>query len=241
VSGPLEGLRVLDLGTRIAAPFCAGLLGEMGAEVIKVEQPDGGDFMRTIGPFVPPADDPDGRATYSLFWAVEGRGRKSVTIDLRQEAGQDLFRRLAATADVVVENFRPGVMDRLGLGAAAMTQAHPHLIYCSLPGFADDDPRAGVAAWEGVVSAAGGLYRRGRTSEVAGAPVYTAIPLASSYAAIQAAVAITMALGVRERYGAGQRIQVPLFDAMFGAVGYNGLRVHTAASPRSSNARTGAG
>ena len=106
LTGPLAGLRVLDLGTRIAAPFCAGLLGEQGAEVIKIEQPRGGDFMREIGPFV---DRPERRGhRYSLFWAVEGRGRKSVTLDLRTPDGQDLFRRLAATADVVVENFRPG-------------------------------------------------------------------------------------------------------------------------------------
>ncbi|MGZ8751526.1 MAG: CoA transferase, partial [Acidimicrobiia bacterium] len=94
MAGPLSGLRVVDLGTRIAAPFCAGLLGEMGAEVIKVEQPRGGDFMREIGPF---ADTPEG--PYSLFWAVEGRGRKSVTLDLREPEGQDLARRLLATAD----------------------------------------------------------------------------------------------------------------------------------------------
>ena len=100
---PLERLRVLDLGTRIAAPFCAGLLGELGAEVIKIEQPGTGDFMREIGPFV------DG---YSLFWAVEGRGRKSVTLDLRKPEGQDLFRRLAGTVDVVVENFRPGTLEK---------------------------------------------------------------------------------------------------------------------------------
>src|ERR671910_249407 len=98
--GALEGLRVLDLGTRISAPFCAGLLGEQGAEVIKVEQPGAGDFMREIGPFVEPDDGGD---PYSLFWAVEGRGRKGVTLDLRQEQGQELFRRLAATADVVCE------------------------------------------------------------------------------------------------------------------------------------------
>src|SRR6476660_724705 len=114
MAGPLTGIRVLDLGTRIAAPFCAGLLGEQGAEVIKIEQPGSGDFMREIGPFVPGTNgDPDGDGPgYSLFWAVEGRGRKSVTLDLRKPEGQDLFRRLAATADVVVENFRPGTLEQ---------------------------------------------------------------------------------------------------------------------------------
>jgi formyl-CoA transferase len=106
--GPLAGIRVIDVGTRIAAPFCAGLLGEQGADV-QGRAARGGDFMRTIGPFE------DG---YSLFWAVEGRGRRSVTCDLRLPEGQALFRRLAATADVLCENFRPGTMERWGLGPA---------------------------------------------------------------------------------------------------------------------------
>src|SRR5438552_5609763 len=106
---PLEGIRVIDVGTRISAPFCAGILGEQGAEVIKLEDPKGGDFMRTIGPFA------DG---YSLFWAVEGRGRKSVTLNLREARGQELFRWLAATADVVCENFRPGTLERWHIGPA---------------------------------------------------------------------------------------------------------------------------
>ena len=103
---------MIDVGTRISAPFCAGLLGELGADVIKVELPGGGDFMRTMGPFVPVEDGPD----YSLSWAVEGRGRRGVTCDLRQPEGKELFRRLAATADVLCENFRPGTMERWGLG-----------------------------------------------------------------------------------------------------------------------------
>ena len=96
VPGPLEGLRVIDVGTRLAAPFCAGLLGEMGAEVVKVEQPSGGDFMRTIGPF----DE-----GYSLFWAVEGRGRRSATLDLRKPRGQELFRRLEDMESTHEEGF----------------------------------------------------------------------------------------------------------------------------------------
>ena len=109
---PLAGIRVVDVGTRISAPFCAGLLGELGADVIKVELPGEGDFMRTIGPFVPVDDGPD----YSLFWAVEGRGRRGVTCDLRKPEGKELFKRLVATADVLCENFRPGTMERWGLG-----------------------------------------------------------------------------------------------------------------------------
>ena len=105
--GPLTGVRVLDLGTRIGAPFCAGILGEQGAEVIKVEQPGQGDFMRTIGPFL------DG---YSLFWSVEGRGRKGITLDLRRPEGQALFGRLTQHAHVICENFRPGTLEKWGIG-----------------------------------------------------------------------------------------------------------------------------
>lgn len=135
MSGPLAGLRVLDLGTRIAAPFCAGLLGEQGAEVIKVEQPGGGDFMREIGPFV---DGPDGER-YSLFWAVEGRGRRSVAIDLRRDEGRDLLRDLAARCDVVCENFRPGTLERWGLGPSELD---PRLVVVRISAFGQDGPNA---------------------------------------------------------------------------------------------------
>ncbi len=118
---PLEGLRVLDVGTRISAPFCAGLLGEMGADVIKVEQPGTGDFMREIGPFVP-VDDEIGPG-HSLFWSVEGRGRRGCTLDLRKPEGQQLFRRLCLHADVVCENFRPGTLERWNVGPVRVARA----------------------------------------------------------------------------------------------------------------------
>jgi crotonobetainyl-CoA:carnitine CoA-transferase CaiB-like acyl-CoA transferase len=135
MTGPLSGLRVLDLGTRIAAPFCAGLLGEQGAEVIKVEQPGSGDFMREIGPF---AEDPSGEP-YSLFWAVEGRGRKSVAIDLRTDRGRDLLRRLAAESDVLCENFRPGTLERWGIAPADLD---PRLVVVRISAFGQDGPNA---------------------------------------------------------------------------------------------------
>jgi crotonobetainyl-CoA:carnitine CoA-transferase CaiB-like acyl-CoA transferase len=133
VPGPLDGIRVLDLGTRIAAPFCAGLLGEQGAEIIKIEQPGTGDFMREIGPFAQAEDGSD----YSLFWAVEGRGRQSVTLDLRKAEGQDLFRRLAATADVVVENFRPGTLENWHIGPGDLD---PRLVTVRISSFGQDGP-----------------------------------------------------------------------------------------------------
>ena len=143
--GPLAGLRVVDVGTRIGAPFCAGLLGEWGAEVVKVEQPGTGDFMRGIGPFV------DG---YSLFWAVEGRGRKSATCDLRTPEGQDLFRRLCATADVVCENFRPGTMEAWGIGPGALD---PRLVFVRISAFGQDGPYAQRPGLDRLGVAYGGL------------------------------------------------------------------------------------
>jgi crotonobetainyl-CoA:carnitine CoA-transferase CaiB-like acyl-CoA transferase len=210
--GALEGIRVIDFGQYIAGPLAAQLLGDQGADVIRVDPPGG------------PMWDTPANATWN-------RGKRSIVIDLKRDEDREVARRLVASADVVIENFRPGVMDRLGLGAEACTAANPALIYCSLPGFAPDDPRAGTRAWVGVVGAAAATYRRVRTGGEAGRPLYTAIPLASSYAAIQAAVAIAMALAARERDGIGQHITVPLFDAMFGAIGYNGLGVHNADGP----------
>ncbi len=132
---PLEGLRVIDVGTRISAPFCAGLLGEMGADVIKVEQPGHGDFMREIGPFV--AVDGDDGPGHSLFWSVEGRGRRGCTLDLRTPDGQRLFRELCLHADVVCENFRPGTMERWHVGPA---DVHERIVMVRISVFGQDGP-----------------------------------------------------------------------------------------------------
>ena len=147
--GPLAGIRVIDVGTRISAPFCAGLLGELGADVIKVELPGEGDFMRTIGPFVPVEDGPD----YSLFWAVEGRGRRGVTCDLRKPEGKELFKRLVATADVLCENFRPGTMERWGLGPADLPD---ELVYVRISVFGQTGPYAPAPDWTGSASPSAG-------------------------------------------------------------------------------------
>src|SRR5215470_3184897 len=119
MAGPLAGIRVLDLGTRIAAPFAATLLADLGAEVIKVELPGQGDFLRTIGPF---------EKGYSLFWAVEGRSKRSVTLDLRNPAGQALLKRLVTHADVVVENFQPGTLESWGLGYDVLSAINPAVV-----------------------------------------------------------------------------------------------------------------
>ena len=198
---PLEGLRVLDLGTRIAAPFCAGLLGEQGAEVIKIEQPRGGDFMREIGPFA------DG---YSLFWAVEGRGRKSVTLDLRTSEGQALFRRLAATADVIVENFRPGTMEKLGYGWDSLHPRYPRLIYAAASGFGHTGPYSHHPSYDMVVQGLGGIM------SITGIPDGPLVRVGTSVGdlagGLYTAIALNAALLHRERTGEASKVDVALFD-----------------------------
>jgi crotonobetainyl-CoA:carnitine CoA-transferase CaiB-like acyl-CoA transferase len=208
MTGPLGGLRVLDLGTRIAAPFCAGLLGEQGAEVIKIEQPGTGDFMREIGPFV--AGDTDGTNDYSLFWAVEGRGRKSVTIDLRKPEGQDLFRRLAATADVVVENFRPGTLERWNVGPLDLD---PRLVTVRISTFGQDGPNARRPGLDRVGIGYGGLLHL--TGYPDRPPVRVGVTISDYLTGVFAAQAATAALYARDarRDGTGAVVDAALYGA----------------------------
>ena len=189
---PLEGLRVLDLGTRIAAPFCAGLLGEMGAEVIKIEQPGTGDFMRGIGPFVDADGDGDGPG-YSLFWAVEGRGRKSVTLDLRVDEGQDIFRRLAATADVVVENFRPGTLEKWHIAPGDLD---PRLVVVRITSFGQDGPYAARPGLDRVGIGYGGLLHL--TGYPDRPPVRVGVTISDYLTGVFAAHAASAALYARD-------------------------------------------
>jgi crotonobetainyl-CoA:carnitine CoA-transferase CaiB-like acyl-CoA transferase len=208
--GALNGLRVIDFGQYVAGPLTAMLLADQGADVIRIDPP-GGPRWQT------PAN------------AVWNRGKRSICLDLKAEADREVAARLIADGDVVVENFRPGVMARLGLDDAAVRPVNPGLVFCSLPGFAAADPRATVRAWEGIVSAGTGLYvpRGGGDGRS-----YTSLPVASVFGAFLASTSIAMALVARERDGLGQQIEVPLFDAMFAAIGYMGLRFHDApASP----------
>jgi crotonobetainyl-CoA:carnitine CoA-transferase CaiB-like acyl-CoA transferase len=198
---PLAGLRVLDLGTRIAAPFCAGLLGEQGAEVIKVEQPGSGDFMREIGPFV------DG---YSLFWAVEGRGRKSVTIDLRKPDGQALLRRLAGTADVLVENFRPGTLEKWNIAPDALPD---RLVTVRISSFGQDGPNAARPGLDRVGIGFGGLMHL--TGYPDRPPVRVGVTISDYLTGIFAAQAATAALYERDARGTGKGAVIDA--ALYGA------------------------
>ena len=207
MAGALEHIRVIDFGQYISGPLAGMLLADQGADVVRVDPPGG----------------PRWQTPANSTW---NRGKRSITLDLKRADDLAVAQSLIQTADVVIENFRPGTMDRLGLGAEEMTRANPNLVYCSIPGFASDDPRAAMPAYEGIVGAASATYRPPDPGSPR--PVYTAIPIASVYGAFQSVVAITVALNARERDGVGQRIEVPLFDSMFQSIGRFGVRVHNA-------------
>ena len=218
-AGALEGLRVVDFGQYLAGPLCAMLLADQGASVIRVDPPGG-----------PRWDSPVN--------AVLLRGRRQICLDLKDAADRRRARALVASADVVIENFRPGVADRLGVGAVAMTAAAPRLVYCSLPGFGSDDRRSGDAAWEGVVMAAASAYSLAVSASVipggpgaGAAPVFSPLPLASVFGAAEGAMAIIAAVVARDRDGVGQRIEVPLFDSLFEAIGLRALSYDRDAPP----------
>ncbi|CAN5223390.1 CoA transferase [soil metagenome] len=198
----LDGIRVLDFGHYIAGPLAAQLLADNGAEVIRIDRPGAVDQPRD---------------------AYLQRGKQRLTLDLTDPDDARRARELSDTADVLIENFRPGVLDRLGLSAAALRESNPGLVYASIPGFAASDRRAQLPGWEGVIAAATGNCRV-RVGEAPAdwdmtRPTYPSLPLASNFAAILTATAVVGALVDRESTGAGARIEVPLFDATFELIG----------------------
>ena len=205
-SGPLSGLRVLDLGTRIAAPFCAGLLGEQGAEVIKIEQPGTGDPLRQLGPFV----ETDG-GRYSLYWSVEGRGRKSVTVDLRSERGQALFRDLAEQADVICENFRPGTLERWGIDPP---QLPSRLVTVRISTFGQAGPKSLQPGLDRSGVAYGGLLTL--TGEPDRPPVRPGVTVSDYLTGVFAAQAAIGLLYQRDARGTGEGGVVDAY--LFGSV-----------------------
>lgn len=216
-TGPLAGLRVVDFGHYVAGPLAGVLLADQGADVVRVDRPGAPDAT-------PPAD------------AFLSRGKRRITLDLAHETDRRHARRLVERADVVIENFRPTVMNRFGLGWADLRDSCPRLVYLSLPGFAPDDPRAGVRAFEGVIAAATDNCRPRTDGAPEGwdrsRPTWSALPIASTFAALLGVGGVLAALIERLRSGRGQHVSVPLYDAMFEAVGDVGAYATAEGTPK---------
>lgn len=205
---PLSGIRVLDLSRVLAGPYCTALLADLGAEIIKLEPPQGDDY-RHIGPFK------DGE---SALFTLNNRGKQSLVLDLKDAADLATAQAIAARVDVVVENFRPGVAARLGLGAEALRAANPRLIYCSISGFGQDGPFRDLPAYDLVVQAMSGLMAG--TGEEGGAPLKTGESVADLIAGLFASWAIMAALVNRGATGQGATgqgatLDVAMYDALF--------------------------
>ncbi|HEY7884293.1 MAG TPA: CaiB/BaiF CoA-transferase family protein, partial [Cellvibrionaceae bacterium] len=202
---PLDGIRVIEFGQLLAGPFCGCLLGYFGAEVIKIESPGKGDPIRNWRVVE------DGT---SLWWRSLGRNKKSVTLDLKQAEGQALARRLADSADVIIENFRPGVMESWGLGPADIKASNPALVYARISGFGQTGPYANKPGFASVCEGISGFrYVNGQPGE---APVRPNLSIGDTIAGIHAALGIVLALLGRERgNGEGQVVDVALYEAMF--------------------------
>jgi len=203
--GPLAGVRVLDLGTMLAGPFTGTLLGDFGADVLKIEQPGSGDPMRTIGPYV------NGE---SLWWNVESRNKRSVCLDLRKKEGGALLLDLVAHADVLIENFRPGTMARWGLSYDTLKTANPKLVMASVSGFGQTGPYSERPAYDRMAQAFSGILNM--TGYADRPPVRPGVALADYGTAIFAAFSIMMALYHRDACGGtGQHLDIAMYEAMF--------------------------
>ena len=199
----LEGIRVLDLSRMLPGPYCSMMLGDLGAEVIKVEEPKKGDPTRHTRPLV------DGQ---SAAFAQVNRNKKSIAIDLKQPEGRGLFLKLASTADCVLEQFRPGVVDRLGVGYKTVSEINPRIVYCSLTGFGQEGPHRDRSGHDLNYLALSGVL--GLTTDERGKPVIPGVQLADLAGGMIAAFAILAALLARERTGRGQYVDVSMFDVM---------------------------
>ena len=199
---PLDGIRVLEVGNYMAGPFCGMQLADLGADVVKIEDPRGGDLSRRLEPIV------DGE---SGNFVRLNRGKRSVALDLKQEAGIDIFRRLTERADVVVENLRPGTMRDLGLEPQGLLDANPRLVYAAVTGWGLDGPYAERPALDIIVQAMSGLMSV--TGEEGGTPVKVGVSISDLSAGLYATIAVLGALRVREREGTGQLIDISMFES----------------------------
>ncbi|PXA86395.1 formyl-CoA transferase [Caulobacter sp. D4A] len=202
--GPLAGVRVIEMGQLIAGPFCGQVLGDFGAEVIKLEDPKAGDPMRQWGRSKPQGLSP--------WWPVIGRNKKSVTVDLRTDEGRDIARALIAKADVVVENFRPGTLEKWGMGFDALAATNPGLVMARVSGFGQTGPYAKRAGYALVGEAMGGL--RHITGEPDRNPARAGISIGDSLSGLNAALGVMMALHARQRTGKGQVVDVAIYESV---------------------------
>lgn len=215
---PLEGIRVIDLTRALAGPYATQMLADAGADVIKVERPDGGDDSRSWGPpFVGEGD----RRESAYFLSIN-RGKRSVTLDLKDSRQLERLRGLIRTADVLVENFRPGVMERLGLGGPELEALNPRLVVLSITGFGEGGPYGHRPGFDQIVQGESGLMSV--TGPVAGPPTKVGVPIADILAGMFGAYGVTTALMERERSGRGQRVQTSLLGAMIAIHTFQGTR-----------------
>lgn len=210
MKAPLEGVRVLDLTNVLAGPFCCHQLAHMGAQVVKVEAVERGDLARQLG-----ADPALNAVGMGVSFLAQNAGKKSVTIDLKNPKGKALFLRLVATADVVVENFRPGVMDRLGVGYAELRKVRPDLIYCAISGFGQDGPWVHRPAYDQIIQGAAGVMSI--TGEPGGGPLRVGYPVADTVGGVTAAFAVAAALNGRPR---GAFLDVSMLESVLATMGW---------------------
>jgi formyl-CoA transferase len=201
-SPPLAGLKVLEVGNYMAGPFCGMQLADLGADVVKVEDPRGGDLSRRLEPIV---------SGESGNFVRLNRSKRSIALDLKRVAAKDVFRRLAARADVIVENLRPGTMRDLGLAPRELLDANPRLVYAAVTGWGQDGPYADRPALDIIVQAQSGLMSV--TGETGGTPVKVGVSISDLTAGLYATIAVMGALAVRERDGRGQMVDISMFES----------------------------
>ncbi len=219
---PFHGITIVDLTRVLSGPYCTMLLADMGARVIKVEQPGKGDDTRAWGPpFL------EGESAY--FLSIN-RNKESVTLDFKQPEGRAILDRLIAKADVLVENFRPGTLGKLGLDYASLAAQHPRLVYCSISGFGHSGPRAAQAGYDAVMQAEGGLMSI--TGAADGAPFRLGVAIVDIVSGMFAAQGISTALFARERSGRGQEVDIGMLDSTVALLTYQaGIFFATGSAP----------
>jgi len=200
---PLNGLRVIDLTRVVAGPFCTMMLGDMGAEVLKIEEPKHGDDSRAWAPFI--------EGTGSFFLALN-RSKKSVALDLKTSAGADALRRLIETADVLIENFRPGSLAELGFDYASASALNPRLIYCSISGYGQTGPSSQLPGYDAVLQGEAGIMDM--TGVRSGEPTRVGVAITDYLAGLYAIQGILLALNDRHTSGLGQHVDISLFESM---------------------------